>query len=505
LPAYFAGLSGGCVTTTFPAETMPGVDQRFRRARVAAAGAYLVQGLCFATLLTRVPTLQDKFGFSDGELSLILLAVPVVAGVGSVLAGVLAARWGSALVLRVAAPGVCLAIVAAGAASSRPLLFAAVAAFGLVIGAVDATMNMQGVAVQRRYGRSILMSFHGVWSVAGIAGSLVTAGAEKIHMPLPASMIVVAAVGLAVSLSVGPVLLRRDEEIAAGLLPGLSWAPADGERPEPLPAEPVLPPELVLPAESARHTGLVLPVESMRAGGLVSPAESAGATGLVSPAEPARPAGSVSPAEPAPHAVEPADAKPAAPVLPNVPWRPIILVGIAVMLTYVAESATSNWSAVYLNKGLHGSKSVAALGLGGYLTCQVLGRIFADRVVGRIGPVRTMAIGGVIGALGMAVVVAAQSPAIGIAGFAVVGVGLCVVVPQSFSAAGAVDPTGSGVAIARVNLFNYVGFVVGAALIGAVAEGANLRLAFAIPAVLALGVALLAPAFRIASSNRPAT
>lgn len=480
------------MTTTYPAEMMRGVDPRFRRARVAAAGAYLVQGLCFATLLTRVPTLQDKFGFSDGELSLILLAVPVVAGVGSVLAGVLAARWGSALVLRIAAPGVCLAIVAAGAASSRPLLFAAVAAFGLVIGAVDATMNMQGVAVQRRYGRSILMSFHGVWSIAGIAGSLATAGAEKINMPLTASMMVVAAVGVAISLSVGPVLLRRDEELAAGLLPGPSWAPADGERPEPvLPAEPVLPPELMLPAESARLAGLVAPAESMRAGepALTGVARTDSVEAAQAP--PASGAG-------------PAGAKPATP-LPNVPWRPIILIGIAVMLTYVAESATSNWSAVYLNKGLHGSKSVAALGLGGYLTCQVLGRIFADRVVGRIGPVRTMVIGGVIGALGMAVVVAAQSPAIGIVGFAIVGVGLCVVVPQSFSAAGAVDPTGSGVAIARVNLFNYVGFVVGAALIGAVAEGANLRLAFAIPAVLALGVALLAPAFRIAGSHRPAT
>jgi len=92
-------------------------------------------------------------------------------------------------------------------------------------------------------------------------------------------------------------------------------------------------------------------------------------------------------------------------------------------------------------------------------------------------------------------VVVAPNPATGIAGFAIVGAGLCVVVPQSFSAAGAVDQGGTGVAIARVNLFNYVGFVVGAALIGAVAEGANLRLAFAVPAVLMLGIVALARDF----------
>ena len=76
------------------------------------------------------------------------------------------------------------------------------------------------------------------------------------------------------------------------------------------------------------------------------------------------------------------------------------------------------------------------------------------------------------------------------------GLGLCVVVPQSFTAAGQLDPTGSGVAVARVNLFNYIGFVVGAALIGVVAQGSSLRLAFGVPAVLTVGIVVLARSFR---------
>jgi MFS family permease len=91
----------------------------------------------------------------------------------------------------------------------------------------------------------------------------------------------------------------------------------------------------------------------------------------------------------------------------------------------------------------------------------------------------------------------APTPLVGITGFAIVGFGLCVVVPQSFSAAGALDPTGSGVAIARVNLFNYVGFVVGGALIGVINDAAGLRWAFAVPGILALAILGLAPAFRI--------
>ena len=76
------------------------------------------------------------------------------------------------------------------------------------------------------------------------------------------------------------------------------------------------------------------------------------------------------------------------------------------------------------------------------------------------------------------------------------GVGLAVVGPQSFSAAGKLDPAGTGVAIARVNLFNYIGFILGAALIGGIAEAANYRVAYAAPLVLAAAIFVLAPAFQ---------
>jgi MFS family permease len=393
------------------------VTSRQRRARVAVAGAYLVQGLCFAAVLTQVPALKQKFGFTDGELALILLAVPVVAGGGSLLAGLLAPRLGSRPVLRVAGLGVCGMMIAIGLAGSRFTLIAAVALLGLVLGAVDATMNMQGVAIQRWYGRSILASFHGVWSLAGIAGALATAAADRLDLSLPVALGIVAVAGAAIALAVGPSLLTMPEERS--------------------PAE-----ERSLPEEQ--------------------------------PGEPATVAGPVA-----------------------VPWRPILLIGIAVMVMYIAESATSNWSAVYLRDELRAGRGVPALGLAAYLTFQVLGRARADLVVQRFGAVRTLVVGGFIGMAGMGLVAVAPTPWLGIAGFAIVGAGLCIVVPLSFTAAGALDPTGSGVAIARVNLFNYAGFVAGAALIGAVAEAAGRRWAFAVPAVLAVLIVALARSFRV--------
>jgi MFS family permease len=402
------------------------IQLRDRRARRGAAGAYLVQGLCFAGLLSQVPALQKKFDFTDGQLELILLVVPVVAGLGSLLAGILAPRIGSGLVLRIAGPLVCAAMTCVGFAGTRAELYPSVALFGLALGLVDATMNMQGVAVQHRYGRSILVSFHGAWSIGGIAGALADSGAGRLGLELGPTLGSIALAGVILALLAGPLLYRRAEAV--------------------VPTQP-------LPAEPAEPTG---------------------------PTGPARRAG------------RPGQA-------PKIPWRPLVPIGIAVMMMYIADSATSNWSAKYLDTAMRAGRGVVPLGLAAYLTCQVLGRLVADRPVRRYGPVPPVAVGGLVGGVGMAAVALAPTAAVAVAGFAVVGLGLCVVVPQSFSAAGALDPTGSGVAVARINLFNYVGFVAGAALIGEVDQAAGLRWAFAVPAILCLVVFALAPSFRVAA------
>ncbi len=391
-------------------DALAAIEARNRRARIGITGAYMVQGFAFAGLLTRVPAIQDKFQLSDGTLTLILLAVPVVAGLGSVLAGLLAPRFGSGLLLRIGNPAVCATIALIGVVPDRVGLYLAVAAFGLVIGGVDATMNMQGVVLERRYRRSLLSSLYGFWSIAGIIGSLATALTSVLNLPLGAALGVVAAVGIAASLVVGPMLLRHPET----------------------------------------------------------------------------------------RDVEQAQATEAAAAGKSIPWKPIALVGIAVTLMYISDAATSTWSAEYLDTFLHASGAVAALGLGAYTAMQVVGRFVAHRIAPWVGPVPMIVAGAVIGATGMALVAAAPTPVVALVGFGVLGFGLSPVVPLSFTVAGRLDPTGSGVAVARVNLFNYVGFVVGAALIGGVEQLGGFRLAFAVPAVLALAIVGFARAFRSA-------
>ncbi|MDX3249535.1 MFS transporter, partial [Streptomyces sp. ME18-1-4] len=138
-----------------------------RRGRASLAFSFFAQGAAFALLVTRIPAIQDRYGVSDGLLPVFLAAVPVLAGVGSVTTEQLVKRIPPSLLLRWSQPVVLLALLGVGAGRGMVELGVALAAFGLAVGALDASMNMLGVSLQRAYGRSIMLSFHAVYSLGG--------------------------------------------------------------------------------------------------------------------------------------------------------------------------------------------------------------------------------------------------------------------------------------------------------------------------------------------------
>src|SRR5690606_23725124 len=196
LRAYAVRRAGGTAIDRGPCDLYPGGQAkqcsrevavphpRDRRARLATSAVFFVQGLTFAGLLTQVAALQRRHGLTDGELAILLLCVPLIAGAGSALVGALAARHGSRRPLRAVQLLICLAAIAAGFAPDTAVLLAAVAVFGLGLGGVDAGMNMQAVAVERRYGRPILTGFHAVWSGAAVLSALWASAAAGIGLGL---------------------------------------------------------------------------------------------------------------------------------------------------------------------------------------------------------------------------------------------------------------------------------------------------------------------------------
>ena len=379
------------------------------RARLAVAAGFLTQGMILLSLTTRLPDFQDKWEISDIQLSLVLLMMVLLAGVGSVVAETLAKKRDSALLLRsglllvsVAVPVLCLAPTTA-------VYVAGMAGYGVGLGMVDASTNMQAVALEHRYGRPILPSFHGAWTLGGVIGALI---------------------GLAVASS------SIEASAFVGLVP------------------------LVV------AFGPFLPRDH-------------GPTELASEVA--------------------------------VPWRPIILVGIAMVLFYMVDTGVQTWGPLYLDHTFTTPERYVALSALAYLLASGAVRLAGDSLVARFGPVVVLRVGAVVGAGALAIVVFSSTWQVAVVGFAILGAGVAVVAPLSFSAAAKIAG-GEGfepaqrqarvdAVISRFNQFNYVGALLGSVMTGIVGAD-SLRVGFAVPMVLVLGIIPLAPAFapRIAAT-----
>jgi hypothetical protein len=302
-------------------------------------------------------------------------------------------------------------LAAVAGASQRTVFVGGLAVYGLGLGVVDAASNMQAVAVEHRYGRTILPSFHGAWTAGGIVATVVT--------------IAVTRVGL-----------------LAGLLPLCAVA-------------------------------LLL---------LVAPLLPASADPPVATTAPAL----------------------------DVPWRRILLLGAAMVLFYMVDTAATTWGPVFL-KSVHAAPDwLLPLATLPYLVASLATRLAGDAAVARIGAVPLLRTGALVACAALAVIVFSPSWWVAVLGFTVLGGSVAVIAPLSFSAAAVV--AGGGLApearrarvdavIARFNQFNYVGGLLGAVLTGVVGSE-SLRPGFAVPMVLILAILPLAGAFRTEPAAR---
>ncbi len=373
-----------------------------RHARMATAAAFGTQGLVFISLTTRLPDFSDRWDLSELVLSGLLLMMVLLAGAGSVVAESLAKRRDSATLLRTGLGLLAVSVPVLATAPDRAVFVAGLAVYGVGLGVVDASTNMQAVALEHRYARPILPSFHGAWTLGGIVGAALALATASMPLPALAALAVVPGVVL-----LAP-FLRRDH----------------------------------------------------------------GPTGAA-------------------QAVA-------------VPWRPILLVGLAMVLFYMVDTATQTWGPLMLDHTFATPSGLVALATFPYLLASGVVRLAGDHLVGRHGAVPVLRVGAVVASASLAVVVFAPTWPVAVVGFTVLGAGVAVIAPLSFSAAARLaggqdlDPAlrqaRVDAVIARFNQFNYVGALLGAVLTGVVGAG-SLRLGFAVPMVLVLGILPLARAF----------
>ncbi|MEZ5091617.1 MFS transporter [Nocardioides sp.] len=375
--------------------------QELARPRTATAAAFATQGLVFITLTTRLPAVQRDFDLGELALALVLLVVVLLAGVGSVVAEKLSAGRSSAVLLRAGLATMAVAVPLLVLAPVFWLFVVGMAAYGVTVGIVDATTNMQGVALEHRAGRPVLPSLHGFWTLGGV-------------------------IGAALALAMGN--LPRETSVWVAVVPAV------------VALAPFLPRDDGPPATEA----------------------------------------------------------------PGVPWRPIVMVGLALVLFYMVDTAAATWGPTYLDDTFATPTRLVALATFPYLVASGLVRLAGDGLVARFGPTPVVRVSAVVASAALAVVAFAPSWPVAVAGFTLLGAGTAVIAPLSFSAAARIaggddlSPAARqarvDAVIARFNQFNYVGALLGSVMTGVVGAG-SLRYGFAMPMVLILGLLPLARFF----------
>ena len=377
------------------------------RARRATALVFAVHGCVAGSFAARLPWIAAHVRIDVGHLGLALLMPGVSAMLAMPFSGRLAHHYAFRPLVAVTIVAWCASLVLPSLPTSLPLLCVALLVFGAAAGIADMAMNAEGVLVEREFGRSVMSSFHGFWSVGVLVGSAGSALASRAEIDTRLQFLLVAVV-LAAAGATASRFLIGDETA------GLTEAP----------------PAFALPT------------------------------------------------------------------------RPVLLIGLVGLCAVFGEQAGTDWSALFIKRELGGSASTAALAVSAFAATMAGVRLIGDRVIRRLGPVVTVRVSGVCAAAGALAVVLAPNLAVGLAGFALLGIGVAVVVPLVFAAAGRVGshPARS---IAGVAGIAYGSGLAAPGVIGGIASAASLKVSFCIVAGLVMVVALAGGVLRAADDALP--
>jgi predicted MFS family arabinose efflux permease len=427
--------------TTPAVPRTPPADPRLRRAALATALVFAVNGFLLAAWVARLPATRDRLGASVAELGLALLAP----GFGSLLSmpfsGRLCRRFGSRTVVAVTTVAASAALALLAVVPTLAVLAVALFAWGSFYGSWDVAMNVHGSAVEQRAGREWMPRYHACWSVGGIAGAGL--GALAAH----------AGVGLAPHFAAVAVLCV--------VLVGVGLRSFIGDR---TPAQDALQPHPPVFGAPAR--------EGNPAGGE--------AAAVVH--------------NPQPHP-QPQPRSRRTRVLTG----RLLLVGVVTLCATTLEGAAADWLALFLTDEREATASMAAAGYAVFAVAMAGGRFSGTVVAERLGRDGAVRVGGLVSLAGVLLTVTGPGLASAYLGAVLWALGVCLVFPAAVSAGGE-EPERPQDAIAAVTTIGYGGFLVGPPLIGLLAEQVGLGRALLVLLVLAAGIAVLAPAVR---SRRP--
>ncbi|MFF3432118.1 MFS transporter [Streptomyces sp. NPDC002602] len=162
----------------------------------------------------------------------------------------------------------------------------------------------------------------------------------------------------------------------------------------------------------------------------------------------------------------------------------LALLGLLAVAAMMCEGSVSDWCGIYLRDQIGGSPQQVPLAFAAYAVAMAVGRLMGDSATVRWGSHQLLRYSAVVSTAGLALTVVASAPWLGIAGFTLFGLGQACVMPQLISLAGKSEGVNTGRAVARVVGLSQIGFLIGPMVMGAIAQGMSLRIAFGLMALL---------------------
>jgi fucose permease len=362
------------------------------RARWAVAVIFAVHGAVTGSFAARIPWIADHLQLSAGRLGLALIMPALGALSAMPFAGRVVGRFGGKTATRLFVGLWAIALIAMPLAPNRWAFMVVLLLAGAAAGTGDMAMNAEGVAVEKALGRSIMSSLHGMWSVGGLIGAGIGAGAAYVGIGAPANLAVAGTVLMIVGVTAGHWLLETE--------PSATEAPRF-----------------------------------------------------------------------------------------SLPRGPVLIIGLIGFCAVFAEGACADWAAVYLRRVLEQGEGASAVAYATFALSMAAGRLSGDFMVNKYGAVRTVRLAGVAGVVGGLLVVTKFSAFVATLGFGLIGLGIAVVVPLAFSAAGHIGEHPAN-DIAGVATVSYGSGLAAPGLMGGIAQATSLPISFALVTIL-IGVVVL--------------
>jgi MFS family permease len=182
----------------------------------------MIHAAAFGSWGTRIPAIKHHVGAGNGQLGLAFSGLAVGLVIGTRIAGGVVDRYGSRPAIRVATLALCAVLIGPALADDLAVLTVTLFVLGAVGGFLDVAMNAHTVVVERGYGRPIMSSVHGLWSVGLLIGALTGAGAAGLGLDPPlhfgivgGALLVPAFLALGGLLPAGADAVSADAELAA--------------------------------------------------------------------------------------------------------------------------------------------------------------------------------------------------------------------------------------------------------------------------------------------------